>query len=102
MCSMPAKGVRNTVNLTEDEELVLGPFLDEGSRERDELARATADDGLDSDSAVLAALARLGAAVVRDRMLEQGYAELAAVEDGDDRAFTAFSAGEGAKRWAGA
>lgn len=66
------------MNLTDADEAVLGPFLAEDSDERDELMRMVGDEDVaSSDSAALIALAHLGAGVVRDRILERGYAELA-------------------------
>lgn len=69
---------RKSVNLTDDDEAVLGAFLAEDSDERDELMRMVGEQDIaSSDSAALIALARLGAGVVRDRILERGYAEMA-------------------------
>jgi hypothetical protein len=44
------------------------------------------DDAPDSESAVLLSLARIGARVVRDRIIERGYEELAASKRAASRA----------------
>lgn len=73
--------IRKSVNLSVEDERILAPFLDEGSAERDELQRFLPEGSVpESESQALIALARLGALVVRDRILERGYEELAAAE----------------------
>jgi hypothetical protein len=80
--------VRKSVNLDEDDEAVLGPFLADDSDERDELMRLVGEEAVtSSDSAALIALARIGARIVRERILERGYEEWASTWGKDDEAW---------------
>ena len=79
---------RKSVNLTDEDEESLGPFLAEDSDERDELMRLVGEEDVaSSDSAALIALAKLGAKVVRERMLERGYEEWGSSWDREDAAW---------------
>lgn len=93
--------VRKTVNLSPEDYEDLAPFLDEESREHAELAAAVGEEGVAySESGALAALARVGARVVRDRILDRGYRELARSQGPQDDAFLDFAWGEVASAWA--
>lgn len=50
-----------------------------------------------SEGAALAALVDVGRAAVAERLLEEGYAALAAAEDGEDRAVRAAMRGRTAR-----
>lgn len=98
---MAYRGPRKTLNLTPEDEKALAPYLEEGSAERDELARMVGEDSVPySESAALVSLAKLGAKVVRDRILERGYVEWAAGWQVEDEEFTRFSAAQAGELWA--
>lgn len=78
---------RKTINFDGADAPLVGPFLDEGSAEHAALEQV-AGERLASDSAELRALVLLGAARVRESLLEAAYDE--AVEAGDFEETRAF------------
>lgn len=80
---------RTTVTLTDIEDLALAPFTDPDRAEHAALVAWAAEHGeslSNAEAAVLRALLRAGAEALRERVLEQGYAELAASRTDDQRA----------------
>lgn len=70
---------RRTVNLTDEEDRLLGPYFDQSSPQNHALAARAAEEApLYSDSAVLRALALEGAKAIEDQLMAAGYRELAA------------------------
>jgi hypothetical protein len=84
---MTVDAIRKTVPLTAGELAILDAARTAGTTEHQallDLAGAGADK---SEAAALRALLSLGIATLEDRVAEQGYRELAAVQTEEDRAF---------------
>lgn len=77
---------RLSLTLERDDEIAVEPFTHEGTPERATLTLLVDATVLPSDAAVLRALIRLGAESVRERLLDEGYAALAAAMTDEDRA----------------
>jgi hypothetical protein len=74
---------RKTINFDHGDTPVVAPFLDESSTEHAALERIVGER-LASDSAELRALVLLGAARVREALLEDAYNEAVDAGDFDD------------------
>ncbi|MCA1833728.1 MAG: hypothetical protein ABR548_09875 [Actinomycetota bacterium] len=91
--------IRKSVNFSDEEADYLFPLLDE-EQARVELASAVGEEAARySDSGAIRALTLLGAMTLRNRLLEKGYAELAATYSEDDRAAAEVSVALAAEAW---
>ena len=72
---------RVSLILGDSDEAAIGPYLEEGSPSFDVLRRWASEHNLandiESEAAALRALLRAGAEALRERVLDEGYAQLA-------------------------
>lgn len=86
---MSTDAIRKSVPLTPDEAALLSDARTEGSATHGALIELLGPDATRSEAATLQALIHLGAAVVKERAMDRGYAALAAMRDDEDRAYEA-------------
>ena len=92
--------IRKTVNLSDADAKKLAPYFKEGTFEREALAGAVGEEApLYSDSAVLSALALLGAKSIQEEADERGYRELAKTYGPEDHRIAEWSLEMAAEAW---
>ncbi|WP_141566422.1 hypothetical protein [Pseudonocardia sp. N23] len=86
---MTVEMYRKAVPLTQEELDVLATVRTEGTALHGALIDVVGDAALRSEASTLHALVALGLAQLNERALAQGYAQLAAEVDDEDRAYRA-------------